>query len=75
MEKPVIINRIKELCNKENDREINLDFFYNDRIFHARYLFLANKLYVTDTLGVVELKDLDTCTLDKIGNILNIYDN
>lgn len=59
MEKSYVINRIKELCNKKNDREIALDFFYNNRIFHAKYLFLGNDLYVTDTLNVIELKDLD----------------
>ncbi len=47
MEKSYVINRIKELCNKKNDREIALDFFYNNRIFHAKYLFLGNDLYVT----------------------------
>lgn len=40
MEKSYVINRIKELCNKKNDREIALDFSYNNRIFHAKYLFL-----------------------------------
>ena len=45
MEKSYVINRIKELCNKKNDREIALDFFYNNRIFHAKYLFLGNDLY------------------------------
>ena len=59
MEKLYVINRIKELCNKKNDREIALDFSYNNRIFHAKYLFLGNDLYITDTLNVIELKDLD----------------
>ena len=45
MEKLYVINRIKELCNKKNDREIALDFSYNNRIFHAKYLFLGNDLY------------------------------
>ena len=53
MEKSYVINRIKELCNKKNDREIALDFFYNNRIFHAKYLFLGNDLYVIDTLNVI----------------------
>lgn len=75
MEKPVIIDRIKKLCSEKNDREINLDFSYHDRVFHAKYLFLANRLYVTDTLGVIELKDLDMRVLKKISDILNIYDN
>ncbi len=35
MEKSYVINRIKELCNKKNDREIALDFFYNNRIFRV----------------------------------------
>ena len=47
MEKSYVINRIKELCNKKNDREIALDFFYNNRIFHAKYLFLGNDLIVS----------------------------
>ena len=67
MEKSYVINRIKELCNKKNDREIALDFFYNNRIFHAKYLFLGNDLYVTDTLNVIELKDLDMGVLSMIG--------
>ena len=66
MEKSYVINRIKELCNKKNDREIALDFFYNNRIFHAKYLFLGNDLYVTDTLNVIELKDLDMGVLSRI---------
>lgn len=75
MEKTIIIDQIKNLCNKKNDRELKLDFFYNDRVFHSKYLFLANSLYVTDTLEVIELKDLDRDILEKIGNILNIYNN
>lgn len=75
MEKTVIINHIKELCSKKNDRELKMDFFYNDKIFHSKYIFLANRLYVTDTLETIELKDLDMETLEEISNILNIYDN
>lgn len=75
MQKPVIIDQIKKLCNELNDREIYLDFSYKDNIFHARYLFLGNELYVTDTLGVIELKELDLEILEKISNILKIYDN
>ena len=41
MEKSFIIDRIKELCTKKNDREIALDFSYNGGIFHAKYLFWA----------------------------------
>lgn len=66
MEKSCIINQIKELCNEQNDREIALDFIYNDRVFHARYLFLGNGLYVTDTLYVIELKELDAEILSRI---------
>lgn len=72
MEKSYVINRIKELCNKKNDREIALDFFYNNRIFHAKYLFLGNDLYVTDTLNVIELKDLDMGVLSRISELLKI---
>lgn len=75
MEKGFIINRIKELCREKNDRELKLDFFYNDKIFHAKYVFLANRLYVTNTLETIELKDLDKEILEKVSNILNIYDN
>lgn len=66
MEKSCIINRIKELCNEQNDREIALDFSYNDRMFHAKYVFLGNGLYVTDTLYVIELKELDAEALGRI---------
>ncbi len=72
MEKSYVINRIKELCNKKNDREIALDFFYNNRIFHAKYLFLGNDLYITDTLNVIELKDLDMGVLSRISELLKI---
>ena len=72
MEKSYVINRIKELCNKKNDREIALDFFYNNMIFHAKYLFLGNDLYVTDTLNVIELKDLDMGVLSRISELLKI---
>ena len=72
MEKSYVINRIKELCNKKNDREIALDFFYNNRTFHAKYLFLGNDLYVTDTLNVIELKDLDMGVLSRISELLKI---
>ena len=75
MEKSYIINRIKELCNKKNDRGITLDFSYNNRIFHAKYLFLSNGLYVTDTLSVIELKDLDIIALSKLSELLKVYDN
>ena len=34
MEKSYVINRIKELCNKKNDREIALDFSYNLSLIH-----------------------------------------
>ena len=75
MEKSVIINRIKELCDEENDRVINLKFSYNDNLFHAKYLFLGNRLYVTNTLIALEVEDLDMDVLEKIGDVLNIYDN
>ena len=75
MEKIAIIDRIKNLCNEKNDRELKLDFIYNDKIFHSKYVFLANGLYVTDRLAVIELKDLDIDILEKIGTILHIYDN
>lgn len=42
MEKSYVINRIKELCNKKNDREIALDFFYNNRIFQAHPINLGD---------------------------------
>lgn len=75
MDKQVIIDRIKDLCNEKNDREIKMDISYNDRIFHARYLFLGNKLYITDMLVTIELKELDMGVLEKIGDVLKIYDN
>lgn len=75
MDKRYVINRIKELCNKKNDREIALDFSYNNRMFHAKYLFLGNELYVTDTLKVIELKELDTGVLSKLGELLDICEN
>lgn len=75
MQKPVILDQIKKLCNEINDREIYLDFSYKDNMFHARYLFLGNELYITDTLGVIELKELELEILEKIGNMLNICDN
>lgn len=70
--KSYVINRIKELCNKKNDREIALDFSYNNRIFHAKYLFLGNDLYITDTLNVIELKDLDMGVLSRLSELLKI---
>lgn len=75
MEKTFIINQIEELCTKKNDREIALDFSYNDRIFHAKYLFLGNRLYVTDTLSVIEVKDLDMGVLNRLSELLKINDN
>lgn len=75
MDKSFIINRIKELCNSKNDREIALDFSYNDSIFHAKYLFLGNRLYVTDRLNVIEVKDLDMEVLNKLSELLKLYDN
>ena len=72
MEKSYVINRIKELCNKKNDIEIALDFSYNNRIFHAKYLFLGNDLYITDTLNVIELKDLDMGVLSRLSELLKI---
>ena len=72
MEKSYVINRIKELCNKKNDREIAFDCSYNNRIFHAKYLFLGNDLYITDTLNVIELKDLDMGVLSRLSELLKI---
>lgn len=72
MEKLYVINRIKELCNKKNDREIVLDFFYNNRIFYVKYLFLGNDFYVIDILNVIELKDLDMGVLSRISELLKI---
>ena len=37
-----------------------------------RYLFLGNDLYVTDTLNVIELKDLDMGVLSRISELLKI---
>ena len=72
MEKLYVINRIKELCNKKNDREIALDFSYTNRIFHAKYLFLGNDIYITDTLNVIELMDLYMGFLSRFRELLNI---
>lgn len=35
-------------------------------------LFLGNDLYVTDTLNVIELKDLDMGVLSRISELLKI---
>ena len=72
MEKSYVINRIKELCDKKNDREIALDFSYNNRIFHAKYLFLGNDLYITDTLNVIELKAFYRGVLSRLSELLKI---
>ena len=72
MEKSYVINRIKELCNKKNDREIALDFSYNNRIFHAKNKKKGNDLYITDTLNVIELKDLDVGVLSRLSELLKI---
>ena len=60
------------IFDKKNDREIALDFSYNNRIFHAKYLFLGNDLYITDTLNVIELKDLDMGVLSRLSELLKI---
>ena len=39
------------------------------RIFHAKYLFLGNDLYITDTLNVIELKDLDMGVLSRLSEL------
>ena len=38
----------------------------------SKYLFLGNDLYVTDTLNVIELKDLDMGVLSRISELLKI---
>ena len=45
MEKSYVINRIKELCNKKNDREIALDFFYNNTDADFENAFLKTEYY------------------------------
>lgn len=70
MEKWEMINRIKELCNKKNDREIALDFLYKDRLFHAQYVFLGNKLYIADKLYAIEVEELDGGILSRILELL-----
>ncbi len=72
MENSYVINRIKDFCNIKYVRELALDFSYNNRIFHAKYLFLGNDLYITDTLNVIELKDLDMGVLSRLSELLKI---
>lgn len=75
MEKAIILSQLEDLCNTENDREINMEFVYCGVLFHAKYLFLGNKLYVTDTVKAIELNDLEFDILIRIIERLKVYDN
>lgn len=75
MEKAIILSQLEDLCNIENDREINMEFVYCGALFHAKYLFLGNKLYLTDKVKVIELEDLDFDILIRIIKRLKVYDN
>lgn len=66
MNKTIVIEQIKKLCINNNDRKINIKICNGEKIFHAKYVFLGNDLYVTDGFDVMKINELDIEILNKI---------
>ena len=67
MNKAELIEEIKKVCKVRNDIEIDMVVTGEDWSFDAKYVFLGESgTYVTDTLYLLNIDELDTDSLSRI---------
>lgn len=67
MNKAELIEEIKKNCKMRNDIKIDMVVTGEDWSFDAKYVFLGESgAYVTDTLYIVSIDELDIKSLNRI---------
>lgn len=67
MERTELIEAIRKVCEIQNDIRIDMRVRGEDWFFDAAYIFLGeNGIYVTDTLYIISIDELDTGSLNRI---------
>jgi hypothetical protein len=67
MNRTELIEEIKKICKVRNDIKINMVITGENCFFDAKYVFLSESgAYVTDTLYLVNIDELDAESLNKI---------
>ena len=67
MERTELIEAIRKVCEIQNDIRIDMRVRGKGWFFDAAYIFLGeNEIYVTDTLYIIRIDELDTESLNRI---------
>ena len=67
MERTELIEAIRKVCEIQNDIRIDMRVRGEGWFFDAAYKFLGeNGIYVTDTLYIISIDELDTGSLNRI---------
>lgn len=67
MNKTELIEEIKKVCKVRNDIKIKMVVTGENWSFDAKYVFLGESgVYVTDTLYIINIDELDTDSLSRI---------
>lgn len=64
MDKADLIDKIRKVCRIRNDIKIDMTVKGEHSFFYAKYVFLVEtEIYVTDTLYIIDIEELDTESL------------
>ena len=64
MDKADLIDKIRKVCRIRNDIKIDMTVKGEHSFFYAKYVFLGETgIYVTDTLYIIDIEELDTESL------------
>lgn len=64
MDKAELIDKIRKVCRIRNDIKIDMTVKGENCFFDAIYVFLGEtEIYVTDTLYIIDIEELDTESL------------
>ena len=67
MERTELTEAIRKVCEIQNDIRIDMRVRGKNWYFDAAYIFLGGKeVYVTDTLYIISIDELDTGSLNRI---------
>lgn len=67
MERTELTEAIRKVCEIQNDIRIDMRVRGKNWYFDAAYIFLGEKeVYVTDTLYIIRIEELDTESLNRI---------
>ena len=67
MERTELPEAIRKVCEIQNDIRIDMRVRGKNWYFDAAYIFLGGKeVYVTDTLYIIRIEELDTESLNRI---------